>query len=262
MDVARLPTNLGSRRSSDFQEDVRVHASPPAGHLIRPDDLLGHLGVQDRRQVPTPLLVQCQLQAALSSDPTFPLPRPGVELTVGAARHRGTVPRGCRPLRPEASNDVSASNWSFSGDCRAQITSSVCCRYPSSERDTLMSSAALVTIVLSGLPDMDADELDNLTADLRKALLELDVDAVAPITTNEPPIGAKPAEAFTVGALAITTSPVLIASVVRLIETWIKNRPLRKLTLTIGDDHLEINQASRGEQRLVVESFIAEHSGK
>jgi hypothetical protein len=126
----------------------------------------------------------------------------------------------------------------------------------------MSNGEALLTIVLSGLPDMDADELDNLTVDLRNALLELDVDAVAPITTNELPIGAKPAEALTVGALAVTTSPVLIASVVRLIQTWIKNRPLRKLTLTIGDDHLEINQPSRGEQRLVVESFIAKHSGK
>jgi hypothetical protein len=126
----------------------------------------------------------------------------------------------------------------------------------------MSSNAALVTIVLSGLPDMDADELDNLTVELRKALLELDIDAVAPITTNESPIGAKPAEALTVGALAVTTSPVLIASVVRLIETWIKSRPLHKLTLTVDGDHLEINQPSRGEQRLVVESFIAKHSGK
>lgn len=124
----------------------------------------------------------------------------------------------------------------------------------------MTSGSALVTIELSALPDMDADELDNLTASLREALLELDVDAVAPVKTKELPVGAKPAEAFTVGTLAVTTSPVLIASVVRLIETWIKNRPLHKLTLTIGDDHLEINQASRSEQRLVVETFIAQHA--
>ena len=126
-----------------------------------------------------------------------------------------------------------------------------------------MPDGAMSAVIrLDGLPDTDAEELDDLTTGLRRDPLEIDVQPVIPDEGSDPPLEAKAAEVLTIGAVAISVSPVLIASVVRLMESWIKNRPVRKLTLLIDNDRLEISHPSRSEQQLLVEAFIAKHAGQ
>ncbi len=122
-----------------------------------------------------------------------------------------------------------------------------------------MATADLMTVTLEGAPDSDPVELDELTIQLRAALLELDVDRVEPVRVDETPEGSKPGDAVAVGVLAITLSPIALRGVLRLLETWMANRPVRKVRVVFGDDNIELEQASAEDQRRLVDAFIVVH---
>ncbi|MGW2718980.1 hypothetical protein [Streptomyces sp. NPDC001492] len=112
-------------------------------------------------------------------------------------------------------------------------------------------------LVLSGGEELDVEELDSLTRQLRKRLLELDVDDVRVERSDAaPPPGAKPGGLITVGALAVTLAPAVFRPALRVVETWLQNRPVRTVKIEVDGRTLELGQASPEEQRLLVEAFL------
>jgi hypothetical protein len=114
-------------------------------------------------------------------------------------------------------------------------------------------------LVLTGGQDGDQEELDQLTLQLRERLLELDVDDVEPVRSGSVPDGAKPVDALTVGALAVTLAPLALRSVLDLVRAWIENRPVRTVSVTLGEDSLELEAASSADQQRIVDAFLAKH---
>ncbi|MFF1272119.1 hypothetical protein ACFVZC_01605 [Streptomyces marokkonensis] len=112
-------------------------------------------------------------------------------------------------------------------------------------------------LVLAGSRDSDQEELDQLTLQLRERLLELDVDDVEPIRSGDVPTGAKPADAIAVGALAVTAAPFALRAALDLMRTWIENRPVRTVSITLGEDSLELEDVSSADQRRLIEAFLA-----
>ncbi|MFI1419989.1 hypothetical protein ACH4VX_18740 [Streptomyces sp. NPDC020731] len=112
---------------------------------------------------------------------------------------------------------------------------------------------------LTGRQDSDQEELDELTLRLRERLLELGVDDVEPIRSGEVPEGAKPVDAIAVGALAVTLAPIALRSVLDLVRTWIENRPVRTVGVTLGEDSLELEAVSSADQRRIIDAFLAAH---
>lgn len=117
-----------------------------------------------------------------------------------------------------------------------------------------------LTLALHEGPGTDPEELAHLTGQLRRRLLELEVDSVDLARSYEAPPGAKLGDALTIGALVVTAAPMVLRAVVGLVETWLSYRPLRGVTLTIDDDALELTNASRAEQRHLVQAFIDRHA--
>jgi hypothetical protein len=116
-------------------------------------------------------------------------------------------------------------------------------------------------LAVEGGQETDARELADLTAQLRRRLLELDVETVELVRREEDiPPGAKPVDAITIGALVVTAAPAALKAVVALIDSWLKNRPVRSATVTIDGDSLELTKVSRSEQRQLVEAFIDKHT--
>jgi hypothetical protein len=116
-----------------------------------------------------------------------------------------------------------------------------------------------IHIVLKASPDSDQEELDALTTLLREQLLELDVERVELDRAKGAPDGAKPGDVIALGALVATVAPFALRSVVRLLETWIKNRPVRSVSITVGDDQLEVQAVAAADQRRLIDAFIAAH---
>jgi hypothetical protein len=56
-----------------------------------------------------------------------------------------------------------------------------------------------LTVVLDGGSDTDAPELAELTGQLRRRLLELDVERVELVRSAEVPVRAKPLDAVSIG---------------------------------------------------------------
>jgi hypothetical protein len=115
-----------------------------------------------------------------------------------------------------------------------------------------------VQLVIEG--DAPAEELDELTVVLREQLLELDVDAVDRPTAEEPPPGARAAEATQLGSLLVTLGPTVLASVVQTIRSWLSRDRGRSVKLQLGDDVIELSDASSEQQEQLISAFVARNA--
>lgn len=115
-------------------------------------------------------------------------------------------------------------------------------------------------VVLDGGSDTDAPELAELTGQLRRQLLELDVETVELARSAEVPEGAKPLDAVSLGALVVTAGPGMVTAVVGLVRKWLAHRPVRSAKLTIDGDSIELSGATAAEQERLIAAFVDRHN--
>jgi hypothetical protein len=127
-------------------------------------------------------------------------------------------------------------------------------------KGSLEENMAQLWLAVEGAPDTDAREVADLTAQLRRRLLELDVETVELRRSEDIPLGAKPVEAIAIGALVVTLAPAALKAVIGLIDTWLKTRPVRSATVTIDSDSIQLGKVSRSEQQQLVQAFLAKHA--
>jgi hypothetical protein len=109
-------------------------------------------------------------------------------------------------------------------------------------------------------PDVDVAEVEERTLQLRDELLGLDVDDVHQPSVGSPPEGTKGVEAALVGTLVVTAGREAVSAVVHLIVGWLSRSGGRSVKLQLGDDVLELSDASKEEQRRAVEAFLVRHA--
>jgi hypothetical protein len=119
---------------------------------------------------------------------------------------------------------------------------------------------AQLWLAVDGGDDTDARELADLTTQLRRRLLELDVERVELVRSEDIPPGAKPVEAIAIGALLVTAAPAAFKSVAALVDSWLRNRPVRSAKVTIEGDSIELAKVSRAEQQQLLQSFLEKHA--
>lgn len=114
-----------------------------------------------------------------------------------------------------------------------------------------------VELHLEGDRGGDQEELDELTLQLRERLLELDVERVELSRSGTAPEGSKAGDVVSLGALTVTVAPFVLRSVVGLVERWIEHRPVRTVSITIGDDSLDLQVVSAVDQRRLIDTFVS-----
>ncbi len=119
-----------------------------------------------------------------------------------------------------------------------------------------------LTVAIDGGEDSDEAEVDELTRQLRRQLLELDVDNVEALRDGDVPAGAKPVDPATLGALVVSLGPGVLQAVVGFIERWTKGRPVRSVKMTIDGDSIELSGATPEEQRDLLQLFVARHAAE
>lgn len=119
-----------------------------------------------------------------------------------------------------------------------------------------MRAGKQLSLAVLGGPDSDLAELDDLTGQLRRRLLELDVATVEPVRYDEVPAQARPADAVVIGALVVTLAPVALSGVVEMVQAWLQNRPVRGVKMTIDGHSLELTNPSRADQHQLVQAFL------
>ena len=112
-------------------------------------------------------------------------------------------------------------------------------------------------------PDADAEEVAEATLQLRRELLDLDVEAVELPRAGEPPPGARAVELAALGALVVTVaqSP-LLGPVVAAVRSWLAGSPQRSVKLELNGDALELTGLSSNEQRRLVDEWLRRHESR
>jgi hypothetical protein len=121
-----------------------------------------------------------------------------------------------------------------------------------------------VTLLIEGKPDTDREELAQVTAQLRRQLLELDVEKVELARGGQIPPGSKVADPITIGALVVTLGPAAIQAVMGLVQSWLaqgshRDRPVNSIKITLGEDSLELSNASPEQLQQFTRAFLARH---
>ena len=123
--------------------------------------------------------------------------------------------------------------------------------------------AVAVTVEIASAADVDAARLEELTASLRRELIDLDVEAVERVEDDAAPAGAKVGEVLALGALVVKVakSAGSVAAVVRALQDWAA-RGGRSVKLDVGGDTIELTGASRAQQDRLIEAWIERQAVK
>ena len=121
--------------------------------------------------------------------------------------------------------------------------------------------SASMSIKIGEDPEAGDVDIDSSARQLRRELLELEVDAVqsAPGVAET---GAKGGSELT-GVLVVTLSnSTTLVAMMGLLKTWLKRRQGRKIKVTIGENSLELDQLSSTDQARLISSWIDWHEPK
>lgn len=115
-------------------------------------------------------------------------------------------------------------------------------------------------LLLNVSPDVDGDGEDvaGLARRLRVELLDLDVDAVEPLTGDNVPDGAK-GLATLAGALGVRLGDVGLKTVLTKVLDWVL-RSGRSVEATIDGDTIKLSHATREQQAAVLETWLGRHA--
>lgn len=106
--------------------------------------------------------------------------------------------------------------------------------------------------------DTDAQELSELTRQLRQEISALDVEEVGLLRGEKIPEGAKAGDPITWGTLLVTlvASGGVLPTLINAIQSWLTQHATRSITLKIGDDQLDVKGVSSEEQRQLIDLWL------
>jgi hypothetical protein len=110
--------------------------------------------------------------------------------------------------------------------------------------------------------DLDTEQLDDSTRRLRSELLDLDVDRVTTVSGEGAPEGTRGFDAELVGQLVVGIGPGLVA-LRQLLDTlrgWRSNQRHLEISVQIGEDRLELTDASPETEKQLVNAFVMRHA--
>ncbi|MGF1431056.1 hypothetical protein [Kitasatospora sp. LaBMicrA B282] len=118
--------------------------------------------------------------------------------------------------------------------------------------------------VLISEDDVEDEYLDSRTHQLRKELLQLEVESVKFLSVGPPPAGAKGLDVSDVGTLVVVVIQTA-AALQQLINTtrgWVKHGYAKQRTVVIkaGEDELKITGVDDREEASRIELFVARNS--
>jgi hypothetical protein len=123
-----------------------------------------------------------------------------------------------------------------------------------------MTDAAIDLLVSLDPEGADDEELDELTSQLRRELLELDVQSVERPSRGSPPPGTRGAGALAIGELVVhaATAPALVTGVVAVVQGWLRRAGRRSARIEVNGKVLDVKGLSGADQHELIARFVAE----
>jgi len=122
-----------------------------------------------------------------------------------------------------------------------------------------------VLLVLKPDPELDSEAGERLTRQLRAELAELDIESVGFASSGAAPDGAKGTDPVTLGAIivALSVSGGVFTALIETLRDWLGRYSRRhRISVTIDGDTLELERATAGQQRALVDAYLRRHSGR
>jgi hypothetical protein len=118
-----------------------------------------------------------------------------------------------------------------------------------------------LTLVVSAGAGTDDEELEWLTDQLRRELLQLDVDTVRRPRVGDAPPGAKAVGVAAIGALVVelARSSTMLTAVIGAVQSWLGGRAGRSVKLQLDGDLIEVTGISSSDQHRLIDAWIARH---
>jgi hypothetical protein len=116
--------------------------------------------------------------------------------------------------------------------------------------------------MLLGVVEEDTDDqyAEELALQLRRELLELDVDSVEPLTTDAPE-GARSGLGAVAGMLVATLNTGNLTAVLGLVMKWLKRSPAkRSVRVELDGDVIVLDNADQDTTKALVDAFVARHA--
>jgi hypothetical protein len=111
--------------------------------------------------------------------------------------------------------------------------------------------------------DDDEEEVAKATLQLRRELLDLEVEAVELPPAGEPPPGTRAVELAAIGALLVTIGQSqLLANVVAAIRSWLAGHQQRSIKLELDGDVLELTGVSSKDQQRLTDEWLRRHASR
>jgi Tfp pilus assembly protein PilN len=112
--------------------------------------------------------------------------------------------------------------------------------------------------------DTDIDELRRRAGQLRRDLLDLDIESAVHARGGPAPPDARAGEIVAAGELIIilVQSLELLTALVDTVRSWVSRGGERSVKLKIDGDVLEIKGITRSDQRELIRAWIDRNSGQ
>ncbi len=110
------------------------------------------------------------------------------------------------------------------------------------------------------IEDGNQDDLDLSIRQLRKEILELDVESVEIPFTKELPVGVKSNDPISLGTLiiAFAASQGVFSSLINLLTMWVTRQERKKLLIQFGENKIELQGIPEEEQKELLRLWFEE----
>lgn len=118
-------------------------------------------------------------------------------------------------------------------------------------------------VVIEPGSELDDEDRERLGRRLRAELEELDVDSINLNPGERAPDGSKAADPLILGAIlvAFSASGDVFTAPIDTLRDWLGRQSGRhRISVTIDGDTIELERATAGQQRDLVEAYIHRHS--
>lgn len=113
--------------------------------------------------------------------------------------------------------------------------------------------------------DVDSDEVDRSTRQLRAELKDLDIESITHVVSRDAPPGTKGVDPSSLTALLITLSATggILTILIETARDWLaRQAAVRRISVTIDGDTIVLEKGSARERSALIDAYIRHHEAK
>lgn len=115
-----------------------------------------------------------------------------------------------------------------------------------------------VLLNLDARSELDAEEKERITRQLREELMGVDVDGVDFVKSGKAPVKAKAGDPITWGTLLLTlaASGGVLTTIIGVVQSWLTRHNQRSISLEVNGNKIDVHDITSEDQKRLIDSWI------